>query len=367
MKKRICIVSESLNIGGAEKGLTTLLKSIDYSRFAVDLFLFRRSGELLLDIPISVNVEEIPKKKCLVYIITLISKIIAKLFLVFFKKEIILWRLESFMYKKIVKEYDTSIGYLEKRSVFFNNDFIFARRKLGYIHTNLNSIPFDKNQFYRYYSSLDKIIAVSESCKENFVKIFPQLEDKIHIFYNLIDSVELRQKSVEYNPFVSVGKFVISSVGRITKQKGFDFALNVALLLKSKKIDFCWYIIGTGEDLDKLKNEVIQRDLSENFILTGKRSNPYPYMKFADLYCQPSRWEGYGITLTEAGFLNPNIIASNISEFVDQKERGVVCSLLPLNVESWTKKILNVYNHNSSSLVGDINLPSKIEDFYKIL
>lgn len=53
--KKILIVSQCMEIGGAEKALLGLLNSFDYQRYEVDLFLCRQEGELLSFIPDQVN------------------------------------------------------------------------------------------------------------------------------------------------------------------------------------------------------------------------------------------------------------------------------------------------------------------------
>lgn len=45
--KKILIVSQAMEIGGAEKALLGLLEAIDKKIFQVDLFLLRHTGELL--------------------------------------------------------------------------------------------------------------------------------------------------------------------------------------------------------------------------------------------------------------------------------------------------------------------------------
>ena len=45
-------------------------------------------------------------------------------------------------------------------------------------------------------------------------------------------------------------------------------------------------------------------------------------MKLCDIYVQPSRWEGFGITVTEAKVLSKPIITSDIPEFREQLRNG---------------------------------------------
>ena len=55
MKKMLFIMS-NLNCGGAEKALVSLLKTIDYSKYEVDLLLFRHEGIFLKQVPKEVNI-----------------------------------------------------------------------------------------------------------------------------------------------------------------------------------------------------------------------------------------------------------------------------------------------------------------------
>ena len=60
MKKNILFVINNLNCGGAEKALISLLETIDYSLYNVDLFLFKHEGLFFSKIPKQVNLLEEP-------------------------------------------------------------------------------------------------------------------------------------------------------------------------------------------------------------------------------------------------------------------------------------------------------------------
>ena len=55
MKKNILILMPSMFIGGAERSLIGLMESIDYTKYNIDLFLYRQEGEFLKFIPNKVN------------------------------------------------------------------------------------------------------------------------------------------------------------------------------------------------------------------------------------------------------------------------------------------------------------------------
>ena len=56
--KKILFVINSLTIGGSEKSLISLLDNIDYSKYQVDLLMFKKGEELDKYIPKEVNIIE---------------------------------------------------------------------------------------------------------------------------------------------------------------------------------------------------------------------------------------------------------------------------------------------------------------------
>ena len=58
----------------------------------------------------------------------------------------------------------------------------------------------------------------------------------------------------------------------------------------------------------KLEKMIEENDLQEIFILLGMKENPYPYIREADIYVQPSRFEGKSIAIDEAKILQKPIV-----------------------------------------------------------
>ncbi|MEH6949607.1 glycosyltransferase, partial [Bacillus sp. JJ634] len=68
----------------------------------------------------------------------------------------------------------------------------------------------------------------------------------------------------------------------------------------------------------------------DNFTLMGLKSNPYPYIKQADIYVQPSKFEGKSIAIDEAKILYKPIIVTNFSTAKDQindKVNGLIVEM----------------------------------------
>ena len=107
------------------------------------------------------------------------------------------------------------------------------------------------------------------------------------------------------------------------KEKGIDIAIECCEVLVKRGIQLEWIVVGEGSERENLQQLINERNLNDRFKLIGSRANPYPYIKKCDIYVQPSRYEGFGITLAEAKVLRKPIVASNIPEFIEQIENGI--------------------------------------------
>ncbi len=127
-------------------------------------------------------------------------------------------------------------------------------------------------------------------------------------------------------------KFNILSIGRLTRQKGYDIAIDALKILKEKYSDIHWWIIGAGELEEQLKKQVKDNELEEYITFLGLKANPYPYIRGCDLLVQPSRWEGKSVVLDEAKILAKPILATNYSTIKDQlrdKKEGLITDISP--------------------------------------
>ena len=326
---------ESMRLGGAERSLVTLLTKFDYNKYEVDLFLFEHDGELLDKIPKQVNILSVPKK----YVLFRKNRKISWLSLLlqgYYKQSIAMccyligvlysryqreplyigWKYIQTLFDTINKEYDVSISYLERKSMYFNADKVYAKRKIGFIHNNYERYPYDKVLEKKYFQVMDYIPTVSEHCKDVLVNLFPQYEKKFLVIQNMILEEEILSLSEEkIADRVLDNRKKIVSVGRLVKQKGFDIAISVCRKLVDSGIDIVWYIVGEGEERSNLEYLIRENQLENNFFLVGADKNPYKWMKIADVYVQPSRFEGFPMTILEVQQLNKYIVTSDIPEF----------------------------------------------------
>ena len=126
-------------------------------------------------------------------------------------------------------------------------------------------------------------------------KVIPNGIDTMKFKFNNDFRIEKRK---ELN--VSDKQIIIGQVGR------FDYAKNHTLTLKAFKLfhesipESILVFIGKGGDEDKVRNEIIELNISDSVFLLGAKSDVYKYLSAFDLFMFPSIYEGLGIALVEA-------------------------------------------------------------------
>ncbi|EOO34888.1 hypothetical protein S3E15_05128 [Bacillus mycoides] len=362
MKKDVLFVINNLNCGGAEKSLISLLNTMDYSRYNVDLFLFKHEGLFLNKIPKQVNVLEEPSEyqlfdmpikaavmKCLRQgrLDIALSRVCAGYIFKSEKNkarcEQRVWRYLSKSLQNISKKYDVAIGYLEKNPVYFCIDKVNANKKIGFIHTDYDKLGMDPNIDMGYFRSLDHIVTVSEECANVLKQRFSIYNDKIGVIHNIVSPSTINKMSQEKVDLERKGVKLVS-VGRLSHEKGFDLAIEACKNLVGDGYEIKWYIIGEGEGRGKLEKMIEENHLQDHFLLLGLKENPYPYIREADIYVQPSRFEGKSIAIDEAKILHKPIMVTNFSTAKDQiknEENGLIIDMDAHSLSEGIKKLIH--------------------------
>lgn len=352
-KKNILICSHAMEIGGAERSLLDLLYTFDYSKYNVDLFLYRHSGEWLKDIPNEVNLlPESPKYSSLLVPIKsliakkqfglLFSRLTGKIFAFLYRKRHNFTRsaveieyshkYTRFLLPKIKpdNEYDLAISFLTPH--YFVRDKVNAKKKIAWIHTDYSTIEINVKSELKMWSSYDKIISISTDCTKSFLKKFPSLSDKILEIENILSYNLIIKKSCEFTPeeMCNISDYKILSVGRFSEAKNFDNVPEICNKIINKGLNIKWYIIGYGGDERIIRNKITEFGMEDNVIILGKKENPYPYIKACDAYIQPSRYEGKCVAVREAQILEKPVIITNYATSNSQLKNGYDGIIVPM-------------------------------------
>ena len=94
--------------------------------------------------------------------------------------------------------------------------------------------------------------------------------------------------------------------------------VRIALKLKQRHFKFRWYIVGDGKDYNSVMRLITDNKLENEMVMLGLKSNPYPYIAFADVYVMTSQYEGKPISVEEAKILHTPIITTEYSSAKEQ-------------------------------------------------
>ena len=353
---KILITNGHLGIGGVEKSLVDLLKSIDYSKHQVDLLLFEGLGEYLPQIPSDVNIILCDLRPTYgSFIRTMINFIKKKEFrnaiikIIFMLRSRISVKCTALLRVLNItdREYDCAIAY----RVGISNDYVSfcvsAKRKYMWWHHG--EFEYEKDVVQRWKCALkniNSIICVSNSAKELITPYFPEKKDSICVIPNMIISDEITKKGSEFHPYQADKEtFKIVSVGRLSVEKrmvNIIYVMDNLLQLGYKKIK--WYIVGDGIEREKIEKEILKRNLQKYIVCVGNQKNPYPYIADADLYVHPSYVESQGLTILEAMTLGiPCVVTKSKGpcEFIQNEKNGLLVEPSPEALFEGVKQIMD--------------------------
>lgn len=344
--KKMLIMAKSLGGGGSEVALIEFINHIDLKKYEPTLLLIDKDNEYKYRLNEKVKIEYLNFDskfyKSLVSMYQLPGKVIKKA------------KINSFfnIYSLVAKHvnfnlsslYDIAIdfyGYGSFTTAFIAKN-INAKKKVTWVHDS--QIPWLEN-VKGYLKFYDQIFCVSNSVKKVFDKKYPMFSDKTKVMLNFVDFNRIKSNAQRHTKVFDNACLNIVTVGRLNEAKGIDIAIKAANYLNKRALNFKWYIVGDGKEFHKLNRLIKKYELGNRFILLGYKSNPYLYMSECDLYVQPSRHEGFGLTVLEALFLKKVVLASNIPAFKEQIKNNVNGFLFNLDSQDLGETIMNVYNN----------------------
>ena len=207
---------------------------------------------------------------------------------------------------------------------------------------------------------IDEFFSVSRSCQRIFAEKFPEYADRSSFFPNILDIEDIKEKAEAACDVVKEpGSFMIVTVGRVMGQKGYDFAVEVAAELKKCQFPFKWYCIGDGLCMNEIKALIHEKKVEDEFFMLGRKDNPYPYIKMADLYVQTSRHEGFGLAIAEALVLDKVVLSTKIECVEEQIVDGYNGFIKPMNVLEFSGEIVHICTNNEMCIKIQKNLQKR--------
>ena len=325
-KIKILFVLPNLMAGGAERVTLNIIRQLESSQFEIYLLLINDYGEYKNLIPPNVKILNLNKSKTIYSVMSFI-KVISKI-----KPEIIFSSLNR-----------TSILTLFSK-LFYSKSLIIIREP-NMPSKELNNLPLlTKLLTKKLYKYASIVIAQTDEMREEILNSFHSLDkNNVLTINNPIDK-EYINSSINNNlsPYKKIKNLKnILAIGSLTKRKGFDILLNAFKLVLEKKPNINLYILGKGEEKKELLNLAKKLGIENKIKFEGFQSNPYIYLKHADLFVLSSRYEGLPNVVLEALYIKTPVVITNcvpfISNIVVNSKMGYVVEVE--NIEDMAEKI----------------------------
>ena len=331
-KKCLLFVINQFFKGGAETALVNLLRTMDASRFDVDLLIFD-----MIDLPGSLSL--IPEIPAWVHVINVAENEKKAAFLkkAVFKFERKLTGTQPFRRGAIRylqgRYYDAAVSYGEWFSSALCARYAAARRKYVWIHADMDKAAFLHPDILRFEAQFDGFLFASRHSMEGAIQKYPQLASRALVVPNRVDGERILAMSKEPLP-VSLpedGLPLLVTVANIREEKNHLRQVEAMRQLFSEGLRFHWVNIGSLANaplVEKLRLAVQNAGLEDYFTLTGPLDNPYGVMRRASAVCVLSDHESWSMVITEAKALGVPVIATRTSGALEQiadGENGVLC------------------------------------------
>lgn len=305
---RICIVSEQLAGGGAERCSAVLSQFFVANNCSVhhiiviDKVEYEYSGELL-NLGKLKGVEFNWSDRMLRF------KVLHR----FFRKNKFDFIIDTRVVNRQLQEY-------------FITKFVYNAPLISMVHSFMTELYFPKNKYLAktIFSKAKKIIAVSDAITDKIKREY--YYNQVQTIYNPIDSIYIEKQSKEdlkldYNFVVAVGNMN-------TNVKQFDQLIDCYSKSDLPKLGIKLVILGEGSLKNEYINQVKKIKLEDKIIFNGKTANPFPYYKNAIFTLLTSKNEGFPTVLLESLVCETPVIAydcqSGPNEIIANNENGIL-------------------------------------------
>ena len=359
---KILILNKCLMMGGIEKVLLETLKNLSELYDDIDLVLKDdyKEQNLFLD--------EIPKNVKIHFLFDAYSgknRI---------KKEI-KRGIKRFFYpiklKKFLKNknYDVVIDFSYN---LFNYKIKFDVPVIGWAHFGAishedNNIEKDIREGQKY-KKYDKVIAICEEMRDEFVNELGIEANKVEMIYNAIDIEKIKKKSEEKNDELEkyLKEDYILQVSRMVPQKQPEELIEVYRELKKRGIKEKLYYVGNGKSYSEVQEKIKKYNLENDIILLGQQLNPYPFFKNAKLFLHTAKHEGIPTVLIESMALDTVVSAYSCPTGVKELlgENDEYGALSPLNDRrTIVEKTFELLNNEEKYDEYKSKIEERVKDF----
>jgi L-malate glycosyltransferase len=310
------VIDELCEIGGAERVLFKMIRSLPQDLFRCSLFTFRINDEADVT-KIGCPVFVLPLKRTYDWNAMRVAREIRR----FIKRE------KVSIVHTFFETSDLWAGPIAKLSGC--PVLVSSRRDLGILRSRKHRIG------YKVLRGLyDTVLTVSPQVSQFCIEQDGLDPSKVQTLFTGLDieavaqgtSRQLMRKELGIGESVPV----ITTVGNIRKVKGIDILLEAAALVCRKLPSAVFLVVGRKSEeghCRELEARISALGLESNFRMLGSREDVFSILRMSDVFCLPSRSEGFSNALIEAMACSLPCVATDVGgnpEVLTQGESGLL-------------------------------------------
>lgn len=292
------------SVGGAERMTVLIAKMLPQEEFEVKFIVVGKTlGDIVKFIPEGYSVR-----------LLRINKI---------------WHWGAIRLWKVVQEEKPDIGfssllYLNARLILVSK--ICRTKVIVRNNIDLSRTPSKINKLLvrLTYKWADKVIAQQEEMHDEIISYTGLPADKVITLHNPIDVEYIQECIKATNPFPkeAQNQYKYIWTARFSSQKGQDLLVQAFNILLRKKPNAHLYLLGKYDEESAFYTSIIdyiQSHKMQEFVhFLGVDSNPYRWIKYADCFVMPSRFEGLPNALIDAMYLGKPVVATRCIPVIDR-------------------------------------------------
>ncbi|MBZ5647585.1 MAG: glycosyltransferase [Acidobacteriia bacterium] len=291
-RMRILQVIDSLQLGGAEVLLRDLALRWQKSGLEVDIAVLRTTGSPLEQELSQAGIRVFPTGGGEIYSLSQVRAL-----------------------AKLLPGYDLIQVHLFPAQLWVAMAAKLARTKAPLVtteHSTLNSRR-QKRSFHAVdrwmFRQYRKVICISEATANVLREWVPETARNLQVIPNGVDAARFREATPACKKdVVGCDAPVVVNVGRFEPQKNHTCLLRAMMRVPDAHL----VLIGEGPLRPEAEDLARKLGIAERVHFLGRRADVPQLLKMADLYVQPSRFEGFGLAALEAMAAGIPVVASTV-------------------------------------------------------
>jgi glycosyltransferase involved in cell wall biosynthesis len=190
----------------------------------------------------------------------------------------------------------------------------------------------------------DTVVSVSQEADDSLKEIYnlkkdPKVIINIQNFERLKPLAEEKIKTKFDKNYIN-----LVSVGRLEEQKAYLRYVDIHKKLIEDGYKIRFYLVGDGSEYSLIEDKVKKLNIEDSFVMLGFHSNPFPYVKNADIFVLPSLFEGMPTVVFESLYLKTPVISAKVAGIdylLGSKKYGIITENSKEGIYEGIKSILD--------------------------